>query len=87
MSFYSIDFDRHPMPRSEDYVSPYLRRPLRTLEQAQADIARRKKPWTEAEDRILLTRGPAYGYGAVAERELGRTERAGHRRFQKLTKE
>lgn len=49
--------------------------------------ARDGQPWTEAEDRILLTRGPAYGYGAVAERYLGRTERAGHRRYQKLTKE
>lgn len=47
----------------------------------------RSRPWTEEEDRILFTLGPAYGYGAVAERYLGRTERAGHRRFQKLNKE
>lgn len=58
---------------------------------ALADLAvndnRQGKPWTEAEDFVLLTRGPVYGIGAVAERELGRTARAGCRRHQKLTKE
>lgn len=33
MSFYSIDFDRHPMPRSVDYVSPYLLRRCRSIEE------------------------------------------------------
>lgn len=48
---------------------------------------RQGKPWTEEEDRILLTKGPAYGYGAVAERYLGRTENAGRKRLAKLTTE
>lgn len=48
---------------------------------------RHGKPWTEEEDRILLTRGPVYGYGAVAERYLGRTETAGRKRLAKLQTE
>lgn len=44
---------------------------------------RQGKPWTEEEDHILLTKGPAYGYGAVAER-MGRSFWSGYRRHLKL---
>ncbi len=47
--------------------------------------ARTGRPWTEAEDMELLTKGPVYGYGAVAER-MGRTFWAGYHRHRKLTK-
>lgn len=41
------------------------------------------RPWTEQEDFILLSKSPAYGVGAVAQR-LGRTAKAGYHRHLKL---
>lgn len=49
-------------------------------------LRRDGQPWTEAEDMALLTKGPVYGIGAVAER-MGRTAKGGYQRHQKLTKE
>lgn len=44
-----------------------------------ANENRRGQPWTEEEDRVLLVKGPVYGYGAIAQR-LGRTAGAGNQR-------